>query len=95
MVEYTKEDVLKQVRENEYPIADVALLSEVQLEFANNRLNREAACIAQWIVQTQGGRIDTFTFGKLCMPRSHSRMAQELDKEMALAKARQNAEVVI
>ena len=95
MVEYTKEDVLKQVREEEYPIADVALLSEVQLEFANNRLNREAACIAQWIVQTQGGRIDTYTFGKLCMPRSQSRMAQEVDKEIALARARELSTEVI
>ena len=95
MVEYTKEDVLKQVREEEYPIADISLLSEVQLEFANNRLNREAACIAQWIVQTQGGRIDTYTFGKLCMPRSQSRMAQEVDKEIALARARELSTEVI
>ena len=86
MVEYTKEDVLQQVREKEYPIDDVALLSEVQAEFANERKNREAACIAQWVVQTEGGRIDTYTFSKLCMPRSKKAIENEFEKEMAKAR---------
>jgi hypothetical protein len=70
MVEYTKEEILRSIKEDEYPIfgtvGDTGLLSMIQLDFAKKAQNRDAACVAQWVVQVNGGKIDEDTFRKLC-----------------------------
>ena len=58
--------IYRMIKEDAYPPTNPVVLSKAQLHFALKGQPKKAACIAQWVVDTQGGHIDYDTWKKLC-----------------------------
>jgi len=61
------EKIYRMVREDTYPPTNPVMLSAAQLFFAKKGEPKKSACIAQWLVQVEGGDIPYETWEKLCM----------------------------
>jgi len=67
--EMTEEEAWKiyeAVRKEAYPPTNVILLSRAQYTLAKLGKIKPASCIAQWIVQLEGGHISYEDWKKLC-----------------------------
>jgi hypothetical protein len=59
-------EIYDKVRKDTHPPTNRIVLSKAQLIFAEEGQPKMAACIAQWVVQLEGGKIDLDTYKKLC-----------------------------
>lgn len=59
-------EIYDSVRKDEYPPTNPYVLSKAQTIFAKEGKPKMAACIAQWVVQLEGGTINHDTWKKLC-----------------------------
>jgi hypothetical protein len=59
-------EIYDKVRKDEFPPTNPIVLSKAQLIFAEEGQPKMAACIAQWLVQIEGGNIDLDTYKNLC-----------------------------
>ncbi|RLF34496.1 MAG: hypothetical protein DRM98_00095 [Thermoplasmata archaeon] len=59
-------EIYNAVRESISPPTNPLLLSKAQVFFAKEGKPKMAACIAQWLVQVEGGDVGYETWRKLC-----------------------------
>jgi len=67
MNEEEANDILNAIQGEMFPPTNLNVLSKAQGLFAERGDAKPAACIAQWVVQVEGGKIDSDTFKKLCL----------------------------
>jgi len=66
MNEKEAQDILDKVRYDTYPPTNIVVLSDAQLLFAKKGKTKPAACVAQWVFQLEGGKIDYDDWRKIC-----------------------------
>jgi hypothetical protein len=59
-------EILEKVRHDSFPPTNPYVLSKAQTLFAKQGKQKPVACIAQWVYQLEGGKVNTSDWRKVC-----------------------------